>query len=361
MVNFDRAWFVAAALPVAGCLEGGDISLGEIPAPGGGISDDAASDAASEASGCVNGEAVSGERAALLSEAVGFAAEVTGGREGCMYHVTSLGDSGPGTLRDGAERAEPLWIVFDVSGQIDLTSSVDVRSNKTLDGRGQSVTVHDYGLSIVGPTSNVVVENLAFVGTGSGASNDAIHIASGSRLVWVDHCSLSHYGDGLIDVTQAATDITVSWSHFFDHDLVMLLGAGVDDTADVDIRVTLHHNYWDQTGNYAPRLRFGRAHLFNNLVARWSDGAASTTMGGQIASEANVFAAGDNVHAIRTSAGADTTPGAARSSGDLLLSGAAVEENDPDTVFHASDLYGYDAEVATSALQDEIASNAGAR
>jgi hypothetical protein len=40
-------------------------------------------------------------------------------------------DDGPGSLREGCRRREPLWIVFDVSGTIHLSSGVRVSSYKT--------------------------------------------------------------------------------------------------------------------------------------------------------------------------------------------------------------------------------------
>lgn len=320
------------------------------------------SDGARGAGACTSGEPVSADRLALLSEAVGFGAATTGGARGCVYHVTSLADSGPGTLRDAVGRVEPLWIVFDSPGDIVLSSDVTVQSDKTIDGRGQSVTLRAFGLLIEGPASNVIVENLSFVGGGStSVIGDAIHIADGATRVWIDHTTMSSYHDGLIDVTRAATDITVSWSHFFNHDLVMLLGASIEDTADVNIRVTLHHNFWDGIGNYAPRLRFGRVHLFNNVIARWSEGAAASTMQGEIRSEANVFAPSDNVRAIRPTAGADATKGRVSSSQDLLLQGATVDANEADLVFAPSDYYSYRLEAATTTLRSAIEAGVGAR
>ena len=351
----------------AGCREGADVSLGDMPwgtPEGGSASDDASTDGSTSDAGpslCPReAERVSAGTSALLAECVGFGCTATGGLRGCIYHVTSLADSGPGTLREAVERAEPLWVVFDVSGDIDLQSAVNVESNKTIDGRGKAVTLRNYGLVIGAGRSNVVIENMSFLDGAETPNNDAIQIMEASSI-WIDHGSFSNYHDGLIDITHAATDITVSWSLFTNHDLVMLIGRRPEDTGDAIIRVTLHHNWWNQIGSYAPRARFGKVHTFNNLIDRWRSSASSMTMGGQLHSEANIFVALNDKGALATSQGSDPTQGKARSIGDWLQNDATVQENERDAVFLPSADYAYVPEVANPDLQAAIMAGAGAK
>ncbi|UUU21115.1 pectate lyase family protein [Streptomyces sp. DSM 40750] len=104
----------------------------------------------------------------------------------------------------------------------------------------------------------------------------------GSSHVWIDHVTVSdkghpdedeptHFGrnylrhDGLLDITNASDLVTVSWSRFVDHDKGILIGNG--DTATGDrgrLRVTLHHNQFENVVQRAPRVRFGQVHLYNN-------------------------------------------------------------------------------------------------
>ena len=357
------------------CGAGKDVLLGDLPshdaalqpegsAPDGSTEPDGASpdatlaEGGSDASICATGEAVPTTALTLLSQRLGFGRLASGGSSGCVYHVTTLADAGAGSLREGAERTEPLWIVFDVSGDIELSSKVLLGSNKTVDGRGAAITIRNFGITVGAGVSNVVIENLTFVGNMQGSDNDAIQIADGARTVWVDHCSLSNYRDGLVDITHAATDVTVSWCLFSMHDLVMLIGRSPSDVDDANIRVTVHHNWWNQTGSYAPRLRFGKAHVLNNLIDQWRSAASAATMGGEIYSEGNVFVAKDDKVALAISAGTDSVLGKAKSIGDWLQNGAIVQQSEP--VFEPTAHYSYMPARADAALQAEIMAGAGA-
>jgi pectate lyase len=63
--------------------------------------------------------------------------------------------------------------------------------------------------------------------------------------------------------------------------------------------------YFDQTRTFNPRLRFGKAHIYNNFYDRWAASGIAVAMGGEIASENNIFAAGSSTAALVTDGGAD--------------------------------------------------------
>ncbi|XVE76305.1 hypothetical protein DITRI_Ditri12bG0161200 [Diplodiscus trichospermus] len=204
---------------------------------------------------------------ALAGQAEGFGRFAIGGLHGPLYHVTTLADDGPGSLRDGCRRKEPLWIVFEVSGTINLSSELAVSSYKTIDGRGQRIKLTGKGLRLR-ECEHVIICNLELEG-GRGPDVDGIQIKPNAKHIWIDRCSLGDYDDGLIDITRQSTDITVSRCHFSQHDRAMLIGADPSHIGDRCIRVTVHHCFFDGTRQRHPRLRFGKVHLYNNYTRNW--------------------------------------------------------------------------------------------
>jgi len=178
----------------------------------------------------------------------------------CHVSGASRADDGPGSLRQACKHKGPLWITFSVSGPIVLTKPILVSSQTTIDGRGQSVVLTGAGLQLY-DCSQVILCNLRFSG-GCGHDADAIQIKPNSHHIWVDRCTLEDFDDGLIDITRASTDITVSRCHFKQHDKTMLIGASPSHTEDAAIRVTIHHCFFDGTRQRHPRLRYGKAHLY---------------------------------------------------------------------------------------------------
>jgi pectate lyase len=129
------------------------------------------------------------------------------------------------------------------------------------------------------PTRNA---NGTWAGTGAwDAEYDAISLRD-TEQVWIDHNEFRdretvdstlptifeakyQTHDGLVDITNASDRVTVSWNRFLNHDKTMLIGSSDDAPADVGrLRVTLHHNVFDNVGQRAPRVRYGQVHVYNN-------------------------------------------------------------------------------------------------
>ncbi|XP_055962064.1 probable pectate lyase 4 isoform X2 [Mercurialis annua] len=234
---------------------------------------------------------------ALAGQAEGFGRFAMGGFHGQLYHVITLSDDGPGSLRDGCRKKEPLWIVFEVSGTIQLQSYLSVSSHKTIDGRGQRIKLSGKGLRLK-ECEHVIVCNLEFEG-GRGHDVDGIQIKPKSKHIWIDRCSLRDYDDGLIDITRESTDITISRCHFSQHDKTMLIGADPSHIGDRCIRVTIHHCFFDGTRQRHPRVRYGKVHLYNNYTRNWGIYAVCASVEAQIYSQCNIYEAADKKIAFK--------------------------------------------------------------
>ncbi|CAL4903929.1 unnamed protein product [Urochloa decumbens] len=338
---------------------------------------------------------------ALAGRAEGFGRHAIGGLHGAVYHVTSLqgtdppiqflfqvpinrtiwflnqrgevsADDGPGSLREACRSAEPLWIVFEVSGTINLQSYLRVASHKTIDGRGQRVVLAGKGLQLKS-CHHVIVCNLIFEG-GRGHDVDGIQIKPGSTNIWIDRCTLADYDDGLIDITRQSTDITVSRCHFSRHDKTMLIGADPTHVDDRCIRVTIHHCFFDGTVQRHPRLRFGKVHLYNNYTHSWGIYAVCAGVEAQIVSQCNIYEAGGGPPKKTTvfkympekaADREDVVAGVVRSEGDAFLNGALPCLMDgpaaaPEAAFRPEDYYRHwTMEPASPVLKDIIQLCAG--
>lgn len=171
--------------------------------------------------------------------AVGFGALARGGRGGDVYHVTHLGDSGAGSLRDAIESASgPRTIVFEVGGTIDLASPLVIgKSSLTIAGQTApgGIGTRGYPVNVSG-ASDVVIRFMRFrtgdinaeaVGVKPARGNgdlvgdaaDALSIG-GSQRVIIDHVSASWGMDETLSVTGSA-DVTVQHS---------IISEGLDDS-----------------------------------------------------------------------------------------------------------------------------------
>uniref|UniRef100_A0A0E0JQQ9 Pectate lyase n=1 Tax=Oryza punctata TaxID=4537 RepID=A0A0E0JQQ9_ORYPU len=270
---------------------------------------------------------------AMAGQAEGFGRHAIGGLHGDVYHVTTLEDDGDGSLREGCRRREPLWIVFDVSGTIHLSTGLRVSSYKTIDGRGQRVVLSGKGLQLR-ECEHVIVCNLEVEGC-RGRDADAVAVKPGSRHVWIDRCGLRGCGDGLVDVTRGSTDVTVSRCRFSAHDKAVLIGGSAGHVEDRAIRVTIHHCLFDGTRQRHPRVRFGRVHLYNNYTRGWGIYAVCASVESQIVSQCNIYEAGEKkkVFKYMTEQAADrdrSSTGLIRSEGDLFLNGAECTAHDSE-------------------------------
>ena len=175
---------------------------------------------------------------------MGWGRNAIGGRDGKFYVVTDPRDDDPvnpkpGTLRHAVIQDRPLWIVFKRDMVKQLKQELIMNSFKTIDARGvnvhiangacitiqfvTNVIIHGLHIHDCKPTGNAMVRSSpTHFGWRTMADGDAISIF-GSSHIWVDHNSLSHCADGLVDAVMGSTAITISNNHFTHHNEVLLL------------------------------------------------------------------------------------------------------------------------------------------
>lgn len=307
----------------------------------------------------------------LLNYRVGFGREATGGAGGKVLVIAP----NEAELRAALENSEARWIRFSSSGTITLTSAINVQSNKTLDGRGQQVTIrspNDYAFRIWN-ADNVILHNLIF----QSALYDAVNInQGGNKKIWLDHLTLTGAGDELIDISTCCCgadcnnsgdqvhEVTVSWCKLHNNGYgVLIEGRRANQTQGPGHKVTFHHNYYVNVVDRAgPKNTSSFVHIFNNYSYNWTSDAARAGFGGQFQSEKNIFEAGPNGGTFALAAwtgGAVTVPGAYRSIGDQVLNGAVIvpTQNDPTSVFVPP--YPYTPEVNDNLLKQTLVNTTG--
>jgi pectate lyase len=226
------------------------------------------------------------EGLAVFPGAEGFGTRTRAGRGGKALVVTSLADSGPGTLREALADPSPRTIVFAVGGVIELKAHLSIeRPFATIAGQtapGDGVVLKDFGIVI--STNDVLLQHLRIRPGNRGAvrvdHNDAIAIlgptgnAKGAYNVVIDHVSASWGEDETISTWFGPHDITVSWSIISEalsrsrhpkhsHSAGLMVG----DRSD---RTSIHHNLLAHNDFRNPLIAAGGTHdVVNNVVYDW--------------------------------------------------------------------------------------------
>ena len=283
------------------------------------------------------------------SSPVGFGAGTTGGGSAAAVTVSTL-DAFKSAVTGSSSK------VVKVSGLISLSGQVDIGSNTTVLGVGSASGFTGGGLRLKKVT-NVVVRNLNI--SKPVAPADGITVQASTK-VWIDHNAFSSdldhgkdYYDGLLDINHASDYVTVSWNTFKNHYKGSLVGHS-DNNASEDtghLRVTYHHNWFDQVNSRIPSLRFGTGHFYDNYVVG-AETAVHSRMGAQMFVQNNVFR--DTEVAVTTNRDSDVDGYANLSGNDL--GGAATEISQVGTF--TSPPYSYTAEPASTVVAS-VTSGAG--
>jgi hypothetical protein len=144
-----------------------------------------------------------------FTSAYGGGANATGGRSYTVYHVTNLNSSGAGSFMGVVALAKANGggtIVFDVSGTINITSSVSIdASNLTIAGQtapagGITFTNSAYAFWTIRNCNNVIVRYVRFRNRHTASEVDSFQIENAYNIM-VDHVSMSYGTDEAYNAT----------------------------------------------------------------------------------------------------------------------------------------------------------------
>ena len=218
--------------------------------------------------------------------AQGYGAFTSGGRGGVVYHVRSLKDTDElGTLRYAINQKGPRTIVFDVTGNIELQSPLEIKhgdltiAGQTAPGKGICITNHP----VIINADNIIMR---FIKVRLGNAGSAL-IVKNRHDIMIDHCSFSWARGTNIELYNNR-DLTLQWSIIAES---LYYGAETGIGAKLGgYNATYHHNLFasNQTNNpYFMPSNYNQKQIFgldtidfrNNILYNWGTSTISGSTG----------------------------------------------------------------------------------
>jgi pectate lyase len=246
--------------------------------------------------------------------------------------------------------------VIRVQGNINLSATLSVNSNKTIEGVDANSTI-DGEIYVGDGKSNVIIRNLNITNDRTVGTGDGIRLY-GCNHVWVDHCTIFNCDDGCVDNSNNTDYITISWCKFYytrdnGHNFVNLIGAADTDTG--NYRITFHHNWWSTLCRQRmPAQRFGQVHMYNNYFNCPGNGYCSNVrLNAEMLSENNYYdSVDDPIYKSDTSAKIKTA-------GNTYVNTTGLLDPGTDTVFNPPYSYILDPTADIPTLVTTGAGNGG--
>ena len=231
--------------------------------------------------------------------AEGFGKDATGGRGGTVLFVTNLNDSGTGSLRAALTASGARYIVFTVSGHIQLSSNIRVANgNFTLAGQTSPGGILVVGGHIIIECANFIIRHIRCRPGSHVGDPNTVHAlellgptwavsGAGAENGYLDHCSFGWGIDETLSLTGGVQNVTVGWC---------IAGEGLNNAGHDESNhskamfvscyesanptyVSMHHNFLPLSLDRVPMLQhngstFGAMKLegWNNVTYGWKGG-----------------------------------------------------------------------------------------
>lgn len=226
----------------------------------------------------------------------------TGGRGGDTIYVTTLNDSGPGSLREAVAKSDAT-IVFEVGGTIHLKTPLKITgSNLTIAGQtapGEGITISDYTTSFSG--DNLIIRYLRFRLGDRYVSEDDAFGGRNHKNIIIDHCSFSWSVDEVLSVYDNE-NTTIQWSIVSESMLMTTHFKGRHGYGGIwgGKNATFHHNLIAHNASRNPRLP-GKSpedyvDFYNNVIYNWGFFSAYGGEVGQYNIRNNYYKYGPNTY-----------------------------------------------------------------
>ena len=206
--------------------------------------------------------------------AEGYGKYAKGGRGGVVYEVTNLNDSGEGSLRAAIEASGPRTVVFRISGNIELESSLRIKNPYiTIAGQtapGDGICIKNHQLSI--DANQVIIRHIRVrPGDVAGKAYDAV----GGRYiksVILDHVSASWSVDECMSVYRCDS-LTIQWCIISESMFMSKHEKGHHGFGGIwgGNFATFHHNLLAHHSSRNPRWGSGVGYndYRNNVIYNW--------------------------------------------------------------------------------------------
>lgn len=246
--------------------------------------------------------------------AEGFGAVAVGGRGGRVYPVTSLADSGAGTLRECVAASGPRICVFRTGGTIELASTLTIANpyitiaGQTAPGDGITLKLKDPSRSIDMlkiTTYEVIIRYIRSRPGPKGADARALTINAGGSVpqdrvahnIVIDHMSMSWAGDEILIAWDRTHDVTFSWNILAESLTPGLKGPNLGKYGGGNY--SFHHNLVAHHVYRLPNISTsgGPTDLVNNVIYNYKTFGARVLLGAMVNIVGNYIEAGPDTQA----------------------------------------------------------------